>query len=252
MKPLPPYFLVRVKRYFETFLMMRKWGHLRSALSGSVVDAKGTPLPWWSYPAIHLFNNRLSFIGVDVFEWGCGASTCFFLDKGARVVSVENDEKWAAKVKIWARDNHRSERLQLKIRFGIDDYVNEIYLHKPTWSVIVVDGLIHHAADKSRAIRHECALATVKEATDETIIVLDNADWVPATCRTLRESGWMEIPFIGPAPLVPYTTTTSVFVRRMRALTNFFAHQYEATPGSIEVNYERNIYPTYTGQLWHD
>jgi hypothetical protein len=52
-----------------------------------------TKTPWINYEAIEFLDR---FIGNQshVFEYGGGASTLYFLSKGARVFTVEHDEKW--------------------------------------------------------------------------------------------------------------------------------------------------------------
>jgi hypothetical protein len=50
-------------------------------------------IPWMSYEAIAFLD---TFIGDQscVFEYGGGASTLYFLSKGARVFTVEHDDRW--------------------------------------------------------------------------------------------------------------------------------------------------------------
>lgn len=53
------------------------------------------PIPWLPYQATAFIN----YISPDtIFEWGAGGSTIFFLQRGARVVSIEHDERWATEV----------------------------------------------------------------------------------------------------------------------------------------------------------
>lgn len=251
-QPWPDVFPVRLKRYFETFWMMRKWGMFKSMVRGGCVDAEGKPIPWWSYPAIHFFQHRLNLRDLRVFEWGSGASTLFFYRKGAIIKSVEGNPLWFDWISrqifhAQERDGDIVDRLKVVPRWGIEDYVDEINLDDTIYDIIVIDGKIHHALDKSRAVRHECALQALGHKHKSTIIVLDNADWLPATRRTLRKFGLIEIPFIGHAPLVPYVTTTSLFLGSLSAIQDYGDDYCEPIPGSLERNYEANIYPTYKG-----
>lgn len=54
-------------------------------------------LPWINFPAIDLLTKSLR-PGARVFEYGCGGSTLFFLDRGLQVVSVEHEEAWLRRV----------------------------------------------------------------------------------------------------------------------------------------------------------
>jgi hypothetical protein len=54
-------------------------------------------LPWINFPAIDLLAGSLR-PGARVFEYGCGGSTLFFLDRGLQVVSVEHEEVWLRRI----------------------------------------------------------------------------------------------------------------------------------------------------------
>jgi len=57
-------------------------------------------LPWWTFDAIDAVAQHLAARpGARVFEWGSGASTVWLSRRGARVVSVEHDARWAAEVR---------------------------------------------------------------------------------------------------------------------------------------------------------
>ena len=55
-------------------------------------------LPWVTFYAID-FLNILDFKGKRVFEYGSGASTLYWLSKGATCVSIEHDKQWYDKMK---------------------------------------------------------------------------------------------------------------------------------------------------------
>lgn len=56
------------------------------------------PIPWYTYPTIDFLNN-LDLRNVDIFEYGSGNSSIYFLNKGALVTSVEDDLDWFKKIK---------------------------------------------------------------------------------------------------------------------------------------------------------
>ena len=54
-------------------------------------------IPWMSQGAIDAMK-KWNMRGMKVLEWGSGGSTLFFLDKGAKVVSIEHDVQWYNKI----------------------------------------------------------------------------------------------------------------------------------------------------------
>jgi len=54
-------------------------------------------LPWVTFYAID-FLNTLDFKGKRVFEYGSGASTLYWLSKGATCVSIEHEKQWYDKM----------------------------------------------------------------------------------------------------------------------------------------------------------
>ena len=52
-----------------------------------------TPSPWLVFDAIDYIESRL-FKGMNVFEYGSGGSTLFWLQYGANVVSIEHNPQW--------------------------------------------------------------------------------------------------------------------------------------------------------------
>ena len=54
----------------------------------------------------------------------------------------------------------------------------------------------------------------------EAILIVDNSDieYVQFGFASLREAGFVEIPFYGPDPLNPYERQTSIFVISLNAL----------------------------------
>jgi hypothetical protein len=51
------------------------------------------PSPWLVFDAIDYIKPRL-FKGMNVFEYGSGGSTLFWLHYGANVISIEHDSQW--------------------------------------------------------------------------------------------------------------------------------------------------------------
>src|SRR5215213_3851569 len=68
----------RIKTAFEAFVALEfRYGRFRSAGAGRSIDGHGTPIPWYSYPAIE-YLKQLDFRDRTVFEFGSGNSTLFW------------------------------------------------------------------------------------------------------------------------------------------------------------------------------
>lgn len=64
----------------------------------------GKRVPWITLPALEFLGRQIKG-GEQVFEYGMGGSTLFWMDKGCRVVSVEHDPEWYEKVQRLIADN---------------------------------------------------------------------------------------------------------------------------------------------------
>jgi hypothetical protein len=62
-------------------------------------DLADLGLPWFTLPAARFLDGEISQ-GMEVFEWGSGASTLFFARRGCRVTSAEHDVTWAARTRV--------------------------------------------------------------------------------------------------------------------------------------------------------
>lgn len=81
--------------------LLRAYPRWKKSVSAGA-DTVTLRLPWINYAAIDCLAKRLR-PGDRVFEYGCGGSTLFFLDRGLRVVSVEHEEAWLSRVRELAK-----------------------------------------------------------------------------------------------------------------------------------------------------
>jgi hypothetical protein len=79
------YFIKALNRTVQT-LQKYRLDYLISLIKPAKMDA---PLPWVNYAAIDFIVKKLPLIS-NVFEYGSGQSTLFWLDHGKRVVSIEH------------------------------------------------------------------------------------------------------------------------------------------------------------------
>jgi hypothetical protein len=180
--------------------LLLDYGFARSYREQQCVDAEGRPIPWISYAAIR-FLESLDFGGAKVFEYGAGASTLWWLSRGAQVTSVEHNPEWAEKV--------RAKGCDVIGETDKSRYARAILSRQECYDVVVVDGW----QSDDDFLRYRCTSAALQRLTERGMIVLDNSDWLPRTCAMLRGKGFLQIDFEGPAPTNSEFTRTSVFCR---------------------------------------
>jgi hypothetical protein len=196
----------RVMRFVRIFLtpVLGSWnnlvttGQLRSLLLAKPVNRKGEALPWFSYAAIN-FLDQLDLQGLRVFEYGTGNSTLFWSRKGATVRAVEFDGGWASYVRENAGPN-----AEIRHEPSTEEYAKAILQYDDAFDIIVVDG----------AVRELCAQHALERLSPDGFLVLDNSEAYPGVAKSLRESGLLQVDFVGPAPLVHTWQSTSIFFRR--------------------------------------
>jgi hypothetical protein len=170
-------------------VLLFDYGHLKSVSSGRPVGADGQPIPWYTYPAVE-YLEQLDFSGCSVFEYGAGNSTLFWAARAGQVISVEDDEGWhrlmLSKVPANCRLIHQEDLAR---------YVDAIEEFPAGFDVIVVDGAARGLT------RLKCARAAVPYLKPGGMIILDNADWLPESARTLRNAGLIEVDMTGPVAI---------------------------------------------------
>jgi hypothetical protein len=212
-------------------ILWRDYGHFRSVVSQSAIDPNGTPLPWYTYPAIE-FLEQLDFRDRTVFEYGSGMSTLFWARIAKRVVSVEDDEHWYEKIVRQAPQNCRVvlETDVAKVP-GILEQTGEQF------DVIVVDGPARGGT------RLKCCRAALRALRTGGLIILDNSDWLPESSKLLREHGLLEVDMTGFAPICGHVQTTSFYFDRAFHVPPLHDRQPIGGRGSRFDNWERPFLP---------
>src|SRR5262249_32447447 len=134
-----------------------------------------------------------------VFEYGAGNSTLFWCTRARRVVSVEDDEAWFRKLRERVGNN-----VDLTFASARENYVQHLAHADTKFDIITIDG----------KYRDECAQLATDHLCPGGMIILDNADWWVNTAQFLRETGLIQVDFIGFTPINGYTSTTSLFMDR--------------------------------------
>lgn len=89
-------------------------------------DSKGVRMPWYTLPCLE-WMDKLDFKLLDVFEYGLGHSTEWFLSRGAGCCGVESSIDWA--------------RQGFKLFQDKEAYTKSILSEKLDFDIIVIDGI---------------------------------------------------------------------------------------------------------------
>jgi len=198
---------VVIWRNFKTLAFQH--GQWKSVRSRMAVDAKGNPIPWYTYPAIEYLDN-FDFTQCDVFEFGSGNSSLYWSSRSKSVVSVEDNQAWYEIVIKNIRNNQT-----LIYRSDEAGYIGALTEQNRYFDIIVIDG--NH--------RLNCTIEAIKMINPDGIILLDNSDRIiEKECgRLLRGNGFIQIDFSGFGPINGYCWATSVFLKSSKLfLRNFY------------------------------
>jgi hypothetical protein len=146
--------------------------------------AKQTPiemgLPWISWGCIDFLTSRIGPTW-NVFEWGGGGSTIFFLRHGCRVTTAETHEGWKSKIEEAAVACNGRERLQIRYfdvapgAPGRTPFLETVRDGGP-WDIVLVDGVEYddfHRVHCIEKVKNDPNLLS-----DRGFLMLDDA-WRP-------------------------------------------------------------------------
>jgi hypothetical protein len=193
-------------------------GQYRSMKRWECLDANLEPIPWYTYPAIE-YLKQLDFSQKSVFEFGSGNSSRFWAKRCKRLVAVEDDQEWHAKMKGQFPPN-----VDYRFYPEAEAYIDSINGFAEKFDVIVIDG----------SHRYECAVQALGKLSEEGFIILDNSDWKEKTSQLLREADLIEVDMAGFGPINPYTWTTSFYFSRKVKLSPAQGRQPLPGPGSLD------------------
>ncbi|MEP7300810.1 MAG: class I SAM-dependent methyltransferase [Caldimonas sp.] len=175
-------------------------GWFESFRKGLSVDASGSPIPWYTYGAIHFLASRVNST-MSVFEYGSGNSTLWWSKLGGRVTSCEHDTQWHRMMK---------ERLPAAVKYihadvSTGDYARQIQQQHETFDIVVIDG----------RDRVQCARFSAAALATRGVIVWDNSDRPDYRdgYEFLVNQGFRRVDFWGMGPINTYEWSTSIFYR---------------------------------------
>lgn len=228
-----------LRALFNQYLSEVDWVFSRT----SGFSAIGSDLvPWLTYPLIR-FLERWDLSRESVLEFGGGASSVWFSMRAKSLVTWEFDAEYASALRRanlpgnseirctdsgfrgdLSKSNLDPALIVLAVRdekeIGdgqnpttvsfFEQFVSSAAreIHRST--LILVDG----------GFRNLILGIVALEALPETIVVVDNSDWVYLAdgIRDLKNAGFIEIPFKGLGPINAYEFQSSVFVKGLDAL----------------------------------
>lgn len=176
-------------------------GWFRSARECRSVDHDGNPIPWYTYPSISFLKERV-LSGLEVFEYGSGASTLWWAHQANHVVSCEHDSAW---YNIMLRQIPANAELIFVAANTKIDYPATILRFQHSFDIVVIDGIERVA----------CAKPAVQALTTNGIIIWDNSERLEYTqgYEYLSSQGFRRLAFYGFGPINNYNWETSIFYR---------------------------------------
>ena len=186
---------------FISKLIGEKYGYLESSRTERPVDANGLPLPLYTYPCIEYLTN-IDFINANVFEWGCGYSSLWWLNRGVQYQGVEPDIKWIDIVK------GVEPKIEIQHKIG-NEFVHAIDNVDDNFDVIVIDG------GNEKGAKYRCAKLAVERLNRGGVIILDNSDLHRQTKELLDSyEDFIPVHFNGLRPITVEAITTSCYIHR--------------------------------------
>jgi hypothetical protein len=176
-------------------------------------------LPWTSWGSIEYLRAHVK-PGARVLEWGGGGSTCFFVDRGCRVTTIESNEYWKDQIAKDATQGRADGAGTLDLQFipaetkdpaAVQRYIAALHQGDP-WDVVLVDGLEEDYLNRIDCMRE--VAAHPQRVRPGGMVILDDA-WRDQYRIVPTEifSGWRRMSFrtLGPARLG--VTQTDVYLR---------------------------------------
>ncbi len=165
------------------------------------MSKNGSPLPWYTYPAIDFLKNR-SFEGKVILEFGGGQSTHWWAQRAKQVVSFEGDREWYEKLAVQVPANVQLHYISLETREVMTNQIDEALKSEghSRYDVIVLDGLYRDATIPFAR----------RLVAEDGIILCDNAEGYGFQ-EGFRSTTLERVDFFGNAPGVVLPHCTCIY-----------------------------------------
>lgn len=181
-------------------------GWFRSFEEQRVIDHRGNPVPFLTYPAVEFLLRRVR-PEMSVFEYGAGASTLWWARHVREVIACEHNRRWFEGISAQAPPN--VTLIYRELEYG-GAYSKAILEYHNRFDIVVIDG----------RDRVNCALNSLVALKAAGVLMWDNTDrreYEPGL-RHLRRAGFRELEFIGMCPMINEKSRTSIFYRTANCL----------------------------------
>jgi len=178
-------------------------GHWKSSLRTTALSASGSPIPWYTYPAIDFLAQR-DFKNRNILEFGGGQSTLWWSARARSVLTVEENLEWVATLGSRIGSNVSLHYVPADLATRDIEPVRAVLATHPIakFDVIVIDG----------HLREELISLAFGHLASGGAVLLDNAEGY-GIYEALKEKNCRRIDFYGFAPGVILRHCTSlVFV----------------------------------------
>ncbi|WP_167378828.1 class I SAM-dependent methyltransferase [Mesorhizobium prunaredense] len=176
-------------------------GHFRSSLSMVAKASNGSPLPWYTYPAIDFLAAR-NFDGKTILEFGGGQSTLWWSAHAKSVLTIEQDAEWTALLKDKIGSNVTLHHVPIDKKNLSFEGVRALIPAHQKFDVIVVDG----------HLRREATALAFNHLADDGAIIHDNSEGYEFFEETQNRE-CKRIDFFGFCPGVSTRSCTSLVYR---------------------------------------
>lgn len=182
------------------------WVQDRFSFAGPVAQG----LPWIAFPCVDFLTGYLEPTH-NVFEWGGGGSTIFFLKKGCRVTTVESSAEWVQQLEAQVGELGGDARSRWDLRYvplsdnsdpAVADYVQQVTVGG-AWDLILVDGWR----------RLKCLHEGLHHVKPGGALVLDNANQKQFVSVPQMMQTWERHELRGLGVARSWVTRTDVYVR---------------------------------------
>lgn len=207
-----------------------QWKKSQHKSSSPVIDRR----PWMTFQSISFIERRLDTSSY-IFEYGGGGSTLFFLDRGAKVITVEHDKEWFKTLsniiyhdnlnRLWTgiyeppeneiypsyllHSNPASYKSNPHNFIGktFKKYVNKINVFQNDYfDFVIIDG---------RA-RPSCVKQSASKVKIGGYLILDNTEreyYLTSETLNFLKNFKLELDKAGPSPHVDFFTKTNIWRR---------------------------------------